>query len=140
MSWYSIILYLHLVSGVLFVGYTLYWVIMAASLHRVKPGEEVTALLGVLAVSRWPHVAVPYRYRLPLPWLGMIFTGSLLFTGIALTPTHGVTGLLVIKVLLFVAIAGLQVLHLKDRREWIMGAAFALALATVALSALLNRA
>lgn len=139
MNWYVIVLYFHLVGAVIFIGYVLYWVIMAISLHRVKSPSDVSSLMRTLAESRWPHVFVPFEWRITLPMLGLVICGFLLASGLALMASYGVSLLLGIKVVVFILVLAFQYLLLKDRRELYMATSFGLTLFILAISALLIR-
>ena len=43
------------------------------SLRRDFAPPETLRLLGIVHRSRWPHVLVPWRLRLPLPFMGWGF-------------------------------------------------------------------
>ena len=80
--------YLHLVFTMFLVGYVLYWAVMAVSLRRDLAPAETERLLEIANRSRWPHVAVPWRLRLPLPFVGWGFLAILLITGLNRRSKH----------------------------------------------------
>jgi hypothetical protein len=65
--------FIGLVAAVLLTGYALFWAITSYGLGRDRRPEEVRALLRVVRAARWPHVVVPWRFRLPFPVLGWAF-------------------------------------------------------------------
>jgi hypothetical protein len=69
MDAYRLSVFAHIFSSILLVGLALFWVIMDVALRRRFAPAEALAMLGAAQASRWPHVAVPYKLRLPLPWL-----------------------------------------------------------------------
>jgi hypothetical protein len=81
MDAYRAIVLLHLLTGIALVGLGLFWFIMLAALRRHHSAEECDRLLGVAAGARWPHVVVPYRLRLPLPWLNWAVVALVAATG-----------------------------------------------------------
>jgi hypothetical protein len=131
--------FLHLVFTMFVVGYALYWAIMVASLRRDLPPLEVDRLLEIASRSRWPHVGVPWRYRLPLPVMGWGFLGVLLITGLALMAGYGFGMVLALKVALVAAFALVQIGLTRRPAPPLIFVNFALALLIVVLSGLLVR-
>ncbi len=82
MDAYRLLVWLHVVLAVLAIGIALYWTIMRLSLARVASPARMRELLDVCASARWPHVAVPWRLRLPLPLFGLAVTAALVVTGL----------------------------------------------------------
>lgn len=131
--------YLHLVFTMFLVGYVLYWAIMAFSLRRDFAPAETERLLGIANRSRWPHVLVPWRLRLPLPLMGWGFLAILAITGLVLMAGFGLGAFLALKIALVLLFALVQaVLTRRPGRALIM-VNFALALGIVVLSGLLGR-
>lgn len=64
--------FFHILMAILVVGYCLFWAIMARALGRDRDAAEVERHLRTVARARWPHVVVPYRWRLPLPMVGWL--------------------------------------------------------------------
>jgi hypothetical protein len=67
----------HIVFAVVLVGQALFWFIMLAALRQRFAAADVDRYFGVLSGARWPHVAVPYRLRIPLAgmqWLVIALT------------------------------------------------------------------
>ena len=138
MSWLAA--YLHLVFTMFLVGYALYWTIMVVSLRRDLPPAEIDRLLDIANRSRWPHVGVPWRYRLPLPIMGWGFLGVLLITGLALIAGYGFGMILALKVALVAAFALVQIRLTRHPAPPLIFVSFALVLLIVVLSGLLIRA
>jgi hypothetical protein len=131
--------YLHLVFTMFLVGYVLYWAIMVVSLGRDLAAPETERLLGIANRSRWPHVLVPWRLRLPLPLMGWGFLAVLVITGLVLMASYALGPLLALKVALVLLFALVQApLTRRPGRALIM-VNFALALAIVVVSGLLGR-
>jgi hypothetical protein len=135
----AITAYLHLVFTVFLVGYALYWAIMVVSLGRTFDPPETERLLDVANRARWPHVVVPWRLRLPLPFMGWGFLGVLLITGVALVASHGFDMVLALKVALAVLFALIHVGLTRRPARALILVNFVLALLIVVLSGLLVR-
>ena len=132
--------YLHLVFTMFLVGYVLYWAVMAVALRRDLAPAETERLLEIASRSRWPHVAVPWRLRLPLPFVGWGFLAILLITGLIQIASYGFGALLVLKLALVAIFALLQVGLTRRPAPTLIFVNFALALVIVVLSGLLVRA
>jgi hypothetical protein len=131
--------YLHLVFTMFLVGYALYWAIMVVSLRRDLAPAETTRLLEAANRSRWPHVVVPWRLRLPLPFMAWGFLAILLITGLALMASHGVGTILALKLALVALFALIQVGLTRRPARALIFVNFVLALVIVVLSGLLVR-
>jgi hypothetical protein len=131
--------YLHLVFTMFLVGYVLYWAIMVVSLRRDLAPAETTRLLEIANRSRWPHVVVPWRLRLPLPFMAWGFLAILLITGLALMASHGVGTILALKLPLVALFALIQVRLTRRPARALIFVNFVLALVIVVLSGLLFR-
>jgi hypothetical protein len=131
--------YLHLVFTMFLVGYALYWAIMVLALRRDFAPSEAARLLEIANHSRWPHVLVPWRLRLPLPFMGWGFLAILLITGLALTASHGFEAMLTLKLALVLLFALIQIGLTRRPARGLIFANFALVLIIVVLSGLLVR-
>lgn len=92
MDLYRLTAFAHLVLAVLVTGYALFWAIMALALRRVCTPAEVEGHLATVAAARWPHVALPRRFRLPLPLVGWLLLAAAIASGVllgALGGSHG---------------------------------------------------
>jgi hypothetical protein len=132
--------YLHLVFTMFLVGYVLYWAVMIASLRGDFAPGETERLLGIANRSRWPHVVVPWRLRLPLPFMAWGFLGVLALTGLALMASRGFSAILALKLALIAAFALIQVGLTRHPARALILVNFVLALVIVVLSGLLVRA
>ena len=132
--------YLHLVFTMFLVGYVLYWAVMIASLRGDFAPAETERLLGIANRSRWPHVVVPWRLRLPLPFMAWGFLGVLALTGLALMASRGFSAILALKLALVAAFALIQVGLTRCPARALILVNFVLALVIVVLSGLLVRA
>jgi hypothetical protein len=130
--------FLHLVFTVFLVGYALYWAVMVVSLRRTFDPVETDRLLEIANRARWPHVVVPWRLRLPLPFMAWGFLAILLVTGVVLS--HAISAILALKLVLVALFAAFHVALTRRPTPALIFVNFALALVIVALSGLLVRA
>jgi hypothetical protein len=134
-----IAVYLHLVFTVFLVGYALYWAVMVVSLRRDLAPAESQRLLALTNRSRWPHVVVPWRLRLPLPFVAWGFLAVLLVTGLVLLAGYGFGALLGFKLLLVAAFALIHLGLTRRPAAALIFANLALILLIVVVSGLLLR-
>lgn len=132
--------YLHLVFTMFLIGYVLYWAIMVVSLRRDLAPAASARLLETANRSRWPHVLVPWRLRLPLPFMGWGFLAVLAVTGLVLMASYGLGTLLALKLALVAIFALIQVGLTRRPVPALIMANFVLALGIVVVSGLLGRA
>jgi hypothetical protein len=83
MGSYQVAAFFHLVLAVLVTGYALFWAIMGLSLSTRFGPKEVLGHLDTVKASRWPHVIVPWKLRLPLPFVGWLLLGAIAVSGLA---------------------------------------------------------
>jgi len=88
MDGYRASVFLHLFATVLIVGQALFWAIMYYALKQQFNEAQTGGYLVVLQKARWPHVAVPYSLRLPLPVMGWATIALLVATGAAIIATN----------------------------------------------------
>jgi hypothetical protein len=131
--------YLHLGFTVFLVGYALYWAVMVVSLRRDLAPAESQRLLALANRSRWPHVVVPWRLRLPLPFVAWGFLAVLLVTGLVLLAGYGFGALLGFKLLLVAAFALIHLGLTRRPAAALIFANLALILLIVVVSGLLLR-
>ena len=79
----------HLFFSILLIGLALFWFIMRIALKRRFAAGDATRLLTVAQAARWPHVAVPYKWRLPLPWLTWAVIAGTWISGILIMNATG---------------------------------------------------
>lgn len=134
-----LVAYLHLVFAVFLIGYALYWAIMVVSLRRDFAPPETARLLEIANRSRWPHVLVPWRLRLPLPLMGWAFLAILAITGLLLMAGYGLGTPLALKIALVAIFALIQAGLTRHPAPALIMVNFALALGIVVVSGLLGR-
>lgn len=131
---------LHLLLGIVLTGQALFWFVMNVSLRRDFDEARTLELLRTTQTARWPHVAVPWKLRLPLPWVGWATLLLLAVTGTWLVSRHGGApsgGAWHLKMTAFAALLVVQALMQRRPRRLFanLGLAFALlAMAGAALS------
>ena len=141
MDTYRLSVLAHLFFSILLVGLALFWVIMRIALsRRFAPGEAMR-LLGVAQASRWPHVVVPYKWRLPLPWITWAVVAGAWISGIvsAMSTGRPIWTEWWFKWALVVVITVLQLLMTLRIRPGLIRAQLAALLVTIAVSAWLAR-
>jgi hypothetical protein len=133
----------HLFLGVLLAGQALYWLTMLAALRQRFEPTETARLLQIVRSARWPHVAVPYRLRLPLPWVMLLTLLTLILSGVAIValrggvpPTSVPWGL---KWVLVLAVTVVLTMLASRPRPVVIRLGFVLVLATVVTSAVIIR-
>jgi hypothetical protein len=131
--------YLHLVFTMFLIGYVLYWAIMVISLRRDCGPSETARLLEIANRSRWPHLLVAWRLRLPLPLMGWAFLAVLAITGLVLMAGYGLGTLVALKIVLVAIFALVQAGLMRRPAPALIMVNFALALGIVVVSGLLGR-
>lgn len=126
----------HVFFSVVFTGLALYWMIMLISLRRRFEAGETARLLGIAHKARWPHVVVPYKWRVPLPWMTTLVMVVLWLTGIVNSKLRGMPegALWWSKMGLFLALIALQVALTRRPHPAAIRINFALALAMLLVS------
>lgn len=84
MDAYRLVVLAHIFVGIVLVGLSLYWFIMLAALRQKFSASETAGYLDVAAAARWPHVAVPWKLRIPLRFMGWFVIALAVGTGVAL--------------------------------------------------------
>jgi hypothetical protein len=148
-SWYLLIVYVHIVATVFWVGYALFWTIMAGTLSRSVSAPESHHYLQLLQNATWPPKGLPVPYRLSFPALGWVALAVLVLTGVVMLQQQGltlqqlVTGtvnpFLLAKLGLVVALCLCQLLLSIQIRVPLIPVNLGLALGVVVLSVLLIR-
>lgn len=136
MDLYRTSVLLHWLLSILIVGQALFWMIMRMSLRRGADSAERGRLLQIVNAARWPHVVVPYRWRLPLPWVTWATLALLVATGIVSMQFRGTPGewLWGLKLVLVAAVIVVQALLTRRPSERLIGLNFVLVLAIVIMS------
>jgi hypothetical protein len=138
----TLLLWLHLVGGIVVTGLALFWAILGRSVGRVHDPVETNRLLQVAAGARWPHVVVPWKLRLPLPLLAAAALVVVALLGFLLPASYGAAMLAKLAASLGLLLCFVA---LGRRPTPMLGyatlgyAALALALIATALSALIGR-
>jgi hypothetical protein len=89
---YRLTVYAHLVLAVVLMGMALFWLIMRLALREKFGADGAGRWLELAREARWPHVGLPYRLRLPLPWVSWALLFGLVLTGLLLVRVHGAPG------------------------------------------------
>ena len=141
MDLYRLSVFAHIFFSILLVGLALFWVIMQTALGRRFAAPEAARLLQVAQSARWPHVAIPYAWRLPLPWVTWAVIIGLWGSGLLSAAINGRSGWPEwwAKWALVAAIMVLQLLMTRRPRPALFRAYFALVLATIAVSGWVTR-
>jgi hypothetical protein len=133
---YRASVYVHIFFSVILGGLALFWTIMLAALGRRYDRERTLDLLAIVKTARWPHVAVPYALRVPLPWMAWVTIAVVLASGAYAWSyrSGGVYGLWWVKLALLGALIAVQALLLGRPSPWLIRANLALVLAIVVVS------
>jgi hypothetical protein len=90
---YRLIVWLHILIGIVLVGLGLFWVIMLVALRQRFGAAEARQWLNVAKGARWPHVVAPYALRLPLPLVAWVLLLLSALSGVyIISLTHSPAG------------------------------------------------
>ncbi len=119
----------------------LVWLVMLVALRQRFAPAEADQWLGETRGARWPHVVVPRAMRLPLPWVSWLLVVALLVSGLLIAMVRGLPEgpLWTLKLVLFVAIAAIQIPLSRSSTPMAIRAGFWLTLAAIVVSALAMR-
>ena len=135
MDTYRALVYVHVVCSVVLTGLALFWFIMRLALRQRFGEGEARDLLQIANRARWPHVAVPYALRLPLPWVAWVILGLLVASGLIIFQVRGGAGALWwVKMALVAVIVGIQLLVTPRPVPKLIGLNLALVLAAILVS------
>jgi hypothetical protein len=136
MDLYRAVVFLHVFLGVLLTGLALFWTIMSVALGRRSVPAQVVEQLRIVNTARWPHVAVPYALRIPLPWMTWLTILLLAATGaFAFRYSAGeLQGLWWIKMALFAGVIVVQAFVQRRPSPLLIRANLALVLAVMVVS------
>jgi hypothetical protein len=137
MDAYRTLVYVHVICSVLLTGQALFWFIMRLALRQRFGPAETADLLQTVNRARWPHVAVPLAWRLPLPWVTWLTVGVLAASGLAIVQFRGGPPpgtLWWLKMSLLAAVVVIQLLVSRRPVPKLIGINFALVLAIMLVS------
>lgn len=136
MDVYRLSVFAHIFFSVVFTGLALYWMIMLVSLGQRFDAGETGRLLGIAHKARWPHVVIPYKWRVPLPWMTTLVMVVLWLTGIVNSKLRGMPEgpIWWTKMGLFLALIALQVALTRRPHPAAIRINFVLALAMLLVS------
>lgn len=141
MDAYRLLVYLHMVLAIVLMGMGLFWLVMLVALRQRFAPAEADQWLEETRGARWPHVVVPHALRLPLPWVSWLLVAALLVSGLLIAMVRGLPEgpLWTLKLVLFVAIAAIQIPLSRSSTPMAIRAGFWLTLAAIVVSALAMR-
>jgi len=90
MTWYLLVVILHMFVVVLWTGYILFWGIVIGPLSRPSTVPNAADMLKKMNRSGWPPALIPPAFRLRFPWLGWVALLMLSATGAYLLYFRGV--------------------------------------------------
>lgn len=133
---YRLTVYLHVVFAVLLMGMALFWLIMLVALKQKFGMGAAGDWLLEANRARWPHVIVPRRFRLPLPWISWGLIAMLALTGSAAMHLHAAPSGIAwtVKLALVAGIVVLQVLISRRPVAWSIQAGFWITLAAIVVA------
>jgi hypothetical protein len=137
MDAYRVFVYAHVVCSILLTGLALFWFIMLVALRQRFDKAETANLLQTVNHARWPHVAIPYAWRLPLPWVTWAIVGVLAASGIAILQFRAGAPpgqLWWVKMGLLAAVVIIQLLVTRRPNPKLIGLNFILVLAMMLVS------
>jgi len=139
---YRISVFVHLFFAIVLVGLSLFWFIMLVALRQKFDAAETQRQLAVVNSARWPHVAVPYRLRLPLPFMTWVMLIVLALSGYEIIQLNGAPAgpLWTTKLALFGIVVVLQAVLTRRPTPVLIRANLLFVLALVVVSALMIRA
>jgi hypothetical protein len=152
-SWYAVVVFLHLVAAVLLVGYALFWVVMAWSDSGEREDKETRGYLRIAGEAAWPSSRLPRPFRALVFGVGWLFLGAMIVTGLLLLELRGISirsgpggawlesrfgVILVVKLGLVGALAAGQWAFSRSARPWLAYLNGMTALGIVIASALLR--
>jgi uncharacterized membrane protein len=155
MIWYLSSVFVHVMCSILWVGWVLFWLLIARPIERRLEGAESARVLGSVNRAQWPPRAIPVPFRLTLPqvaWgllLLLAASGTVMLVHRSAPPEGAFFGRLPpgpfgpILAAKLVVVGAVVILHVRLARRPGSGAVLATALAAVTLvvlSAALARA
>lgn len=141
MDAYRLSVVAHVFFSILLVGLALFWVVMEVALRRRFAPAEARGFLASAQASRWPHVVVPWKLRLPMPWLAWAVVAVTWASGFAASSlgTHALSRDWWLKWLLVAILTVTQLLMTRRVVPALFRPQLLLLLATIGVSAWLTR-
>jgi len=141
MDAYRLSVFTHILFSILLVGLALFWVVMDVALRRKFALAEALAHLGSAQAARWPHVVVPWKLRLPMPWLTWAVVAVTWASGLAASSlgSHALTRDWWLKWLLVAILTVTQLLMTRRVVPALFRPQLLLLVATIGVSAWLTR-
>jgi uncharacterized membrane protein len=152
MTWYLLVVSLHIFVAMIWTGYILFWGIVIGPLSRPSAVPHSAEMLRMIDRSMWPPALIPHAFRLRFPWLGWVALLMLGATGAYLLYLRGVSlesfvsgalfrspfgRVLAVKLLLLIGLAIGQLVLSSQPSPKLVYPTLVLTLAVIALSALL---
>ncbi|MBM3319135.1 MAG: hypothetical protein FJY73_00465 [Candidatus Eisenbacteria bacterium] len=154
MAVHLLVVFLHIMTSILWVGYVLFWTIVAGPIARAGGSSEAARVFEAVNRAPWPPRKIPAPFRFKFSQVGGLLLVVLAITGFLLVFAEGiglgdlVSGrfltdrfgrLLAVKLVLVLLLAGLQFrLAARPSRRTAYGNLLG-AVIVVVLSALLAR-
>ncbi|UCF94173.1 MAG: hypothetical protein JSW39_08445, partial [Desulfobacterales bacterium] len=91
MGFYLILVYLHILAAICWIGFTLFWFLMVPPLRTDVNRKGNGDLIHQLEASKWPPSGIPSPVRLDFLYLGWSFLLASIITGIVLLYLRGFT-------------------------------------------------
>ena len=91
MTLYLTAAYLHLVFGIVLIGYALFWLVMAYALRSRAADLDTGEMLAVIGRAGWPPFVAPPALRIPILGIGWLLVLAMLASGFALLGVHRIT-------------------------------------------------
>jgi len=154
MVWSLLIVYVHMMSAVLWIGYLLFWTIIARPVAQEFGPAEATRVFHLIGNTHWPPPKIPAPFRLRFAGVGWALLIVFLVTGVLRAHAEGATlqrvltgelfreafgELLAIKLMLFTLLVFLQLRLSRNPAPGLFYLNMAAGVAVVGLSVILAR-
>lgn len=91
MTLYLILVYVHLLCAIFWVGYTLYWFYVVSPLHKEPDERRGKEIIQLIDRAVWPPPSLPSPIRLSFSSLGAVSIAVLVLTGFGMLFLRGFT-------------------------------------------------
>jgi hypothetical protein len=154
MVWSLLIVYVHIMSAVLWIGYLLFWTLIARPVTQEFGPSKATRVFHLISNTHWPPPKIPAPFRLRFSGVGWALLIVFVVTGVLTaydkggTPQRILSGeilreafgmLLAVKLLLFVGLLSLQFRLSRKPTQGLFYLNMAVGVTVVALSVILPR-